>query len=179
MEEEVAAYESQPRSMDAEEASLTRWQLDPRETLENLSYSLRGFVKDSKSGDWVREDGTRPRINDKGVADIMSEVQHYINKDTPVSILTPEKINEMLKFFSLYFIDRMDARQEEFDIYDEDFPTVINDTVNSVEIFLRRAEKGKTLTGLQKITSVFSREGSGEEKEKKGFSIFGGAKGGK
>jgi len=166
--------------MDAEESSLTKWQLDPNDALENLTYSLKGYVKDTRSGEWMRPETSQPRVNDAGVADVMSEVQHYINKVTPLSKLEPEKINEMLLYFSLYLTDRLDAKQEDFGILDENFPTIVNDTVTAVEIYLRRAEKGKTLDMLSRITSVFSRESpEGEEKKKGFFSIFGNAKGGK
>jgi hypothetical protein len=52
----------------------SRWELDYQEVLYDFEHSLR-CEKKQPDGQWVIPTGARPKLNDTGVADIISDLK--------------------------------------------------------------------------------------------------------
>lgn len=176
-----SASEEIPRYYSQFEASFSKWQLDPDETLEELTHNLRGEQRDPDSGDWVLPQGAHPLMNERGVQDTISSLRFIINKNTPLSILKEDTINEMCLIRSLYLIDRLSAHMDEYHINAIDFPTIVNDIMDAVYIYLSRAKDGDTLHGIQRVYKLFEKAGDQQPEKQQGLSLgfFGKVKGGK
>ena len=63
------------------EADNSRWELDNQEVLSNYEHSLRGERKNNK-GEWYQPESVRPKMNDAGIFDTISDLQTIMHKGT-------------------------------------------------------------------------------------------------
>lgn len=172
--------EEMPNALSEEEANFSQWQLDPEPIIRDLQNLLKGKEKNG-DGVWVLPENPNPRVNDKGVQDIISSLRMGIfNKFTPLSILDEEKINSVCFMRGHILANMLMSKHKEYDIDPRDILTLQDDIMTSVFINLSRAKGGKTLMGIQKIYKML--EKTGDSKEENGgliSGIFSRSKGGK
>jgi len=160
------------------DASLTRWQLESEDILENLEHDLRGerwFVDKTGHGSWNKEDETHePFLNEKGVKAIINILKPIVNKNTFLTNYSEERVNDLLFFISNKITRTLYCNYDEFEIKPEFFP-ILNEMIQTfLESSLRRPQE----QGERKFLSsteqrrILVQEGQSQKK----FGLFGGAK---
>lgn len=173
--------EEVPRPLSEEEASFSRWQLDPEEFLDNIANNLRGKVRND-DGDWVDPPQPNPRVNETGVRDIVSSLRLGIfQKFTPLSILEDKEIKKTCYVRGHILANKLTAKHREYDIDSTDIMGLQDDIMTAVYTYLCRAKDGQTLHGFQKMHRSFERVGDDKKGGEAGIvkSFFGKSGGGK
>lgn len=176
------SYEEEiPRPLSDEEASFSRWQLDPQQFLENIANNLRGKVRNA-DGDWVEPQSPNPRVSEEGVRDIISSLELGIfQKFTPLSILDEKDIKKICYIRGHILANLIVAKYRAYEIDPQDILSLQDDIMTSVFTYLSRAKDGQTLHGFQKMHRSFERVGDDKKGGEAGIvkSFFGKSSGGK
>lgn len=156
---DVLHKEEIPRPLSGEDASFSKWQLDPDEFLDVMANLFRGKVADD-DGNWVLSENSNPRMNEKGVQDIISSLRLGIfQRFTPLSILEEKVIKRMCYIRGHVLGNLLTAKYKEYGIDPRDILTIHDDIMTAVYVYLARAKDGQTLHGIQKYYKVFERFG--------------------
>lgn len=68
-------------SLDVEDDN-SRWELETNELLERFEHSLRCEKQDPNTKQWYRPKGTKPKLNDSGIYDTISDLRSVMHKGT-------------------------------------------------------------------------------------------------
>ena len=181
-EEDQTISQELPRYYSEDEANFSKWQLDPDGTLEAIVHNLRGEKQKVDTGEWYSPRGSVPLMNELGIQSVVSSIKFVINKDTALSNLTENDIKDMCNRRGLYLADNLSSHLYEYGIDPRNFPTIVNDIMDNIYIYLRRAKEGETLHGFQRVYRLFEKTGGEQTKERGGgfkLGFFGSGKGGK
>jgi len=89
-----------------QERSMVREQLDLSDELIKINYLLRGYIYDSKQGEWIAPANQEMEVlTEYGVHLIMNTIQWYINKNTLLSNYDEETILTKMEDFATALAD--------------------------------------------------------------------------
>jgi hypothetical protein len=157
-----------------QKADLTRWQLDPRDILEEIEHKLKGEIVmgvDAEGNDIYGKKG-EPLMNDEGINAIITLISARISKVIILSNLTEEDISKIMIAFSNELISLFFMKYKEFQIDEAYMSSITNYIEDIVYATLNRALKGGERDFLK--TTERRIESYSDKPEQKGMSnMFG------
>lgn len=135
-----------------------KYQLEFQEIIDELSMTLQSKIPvTTKTNDtvWVRPDGVRPLINEKGVNNIVAILRSHLSKIFILSDLDQQTIENMTITLGRTLIDNFYFNWHEYDIQDmSDASTILHLVCNTVYATLRKSHHGNYLKFLSKTTTA-------------------------
>jgi len=156
--------------------------LDPTPLLNKIKYSLLRQRYDPDKEEYIPIQGLKPKMTSQGVEDLLLELDARMSVDKALSYLEERKINDVVRRVGEVVLNFIFHKADEYDIEESQWDSIIWIITDNVDIFLRRALKGRTEDNLSKamlFTDITTRRADGEqsysEKEETpfGFSLRG------
>ena len=139
MEEGLITTNTAP-FLDNNRPDLLKWQLDPREVIDEIEHKLRGeiFVNREKGYQQLRE----PLVNEMGINTLMVVVEAMISKMITLSNFDEKEINLLMLDFTNNIIDMLYVNYVYWGINKSHLRTIRIIICNPVHATLKRALNG-------------------------------------
>ena len=147
------------------------YQLDAEQICLEIEHSLMGEKFDVEENKWYLPKGSKAIMKKEGIDYIMGEIRKRVNRNTFLSYLTEETIENMCSDLHKTLTDVMILNWEKWSMDKTLIRPTVYGVMDTVHIALRRSLNKTTLDYLKKATQVVEnirREGG----QKKGFGIF-------
>ena len=112
-------------------------QTDPKHILDRIEHILRRD-KLNEQGEWVKQAGIKPMINELGLNSIMVDAEGIINQNTIMSNLTAAEIARIILELGDILLTKMLMESDEWAVEDSDIETIIFTILNMSYIALKR-----------------------------------------
>lgn len=117
--------------------------LDPSPTLADIQRKLRREINyDAARETWYKQDGLKPLMSEKGIADLMGILSSKIGIPQVLSKLTVQKINQIVRETGEDVESLIFYKYKEYEIDEGDVSQIFHIVTHGVDIFLHRAEGG-------------------------------------
>lgn len=147
-------------------------QLDPSTILERIEHVLRGEYFDIATGKWKRYKGSKPLMNEKGIREILLDMQHLVNIGSVFGNLSEDQIRKMIIDYGRDLCFKLSLKWKEFGMEKIHIKIIPKIICRMAFIALMRGEEALTLrlirTMIRSTESVVQQKPV--EKEKK-FSL--------
>lgn len=119
-------------------------QINPDNLLADIEYRIKGYKKNTLSGQWEKIDKSSKDINANLVADFMSFLSSVLNQNTSMSNFSATEINSIMEHIIEFIADALTTNDQKYGLvgdYQEmsRIGNIISMTVFSV---LKRAQNG-------------------------------------
>lgn len=115
-----------------------RWELFMEDVLEKFEHSLRGEKLNVKTGMWFTPSDAKPKLNDKGINDIMSDFSLLMNKATYLANIKPEYADEETKIETGAFINKLKFNYYNWSLDECQFESIIFQYARTIKLALSR-----------------------------------------
>jgi hypothetical protein len=123
---------------DGIEPDNVRWELEYSDVLDRYEHSLKNERKDAKTGIWYRPKNVKPRLNDNGVADIMSDLRGIMHKGTALGNIHDDYAREQTKSMGKSFAKKLVHNTIAWDVEISHRKTLVLSYSNQVYMTLTR-----------------------------------------
>lgn len=147
------------------------YQLDAEQICVEIEHGLLGEKFNADTGKWFKPKNAKPIMNNDGIDFIMGEIRKRVNRNTFLSFLTDENIENICSDLHKTMTDVMILNWEKWGIDKTLIKSTVYGVMDTVHIALRRAMNKTTLDYLKKATQVVER--INRDQNKKTFGIFG------
>jgi hypothetical protein len=121
------------------QADLTRWQETTEDIILELEHDLRREYYDEKEKEYKSAAGVKPRINEIGLRDIVSEVRSRLNKVCFLSNLDEEDIAGIVFRLNVEILKKLCYNSKEWHVEIVDIIPIANMVVDLVDIGLKKS----------------------------------------
>lgn len=142
------------------EGDNSRWELDPRETIHNISMALRRMVPD-KNGIPKRHKKIPPLMSEDGIYDIQTTLQSFLNKNIAMGNITSSEVLDITKDIIFTIINLIENNYEKYKLEKSYFSYVRTVIETQVRMHLTRAiseGERKYRRDKHKITESYSHD---------------------
>lgn len=164
--------EYQPKDPD-----LMKWQLATFDLIEEMKHELRCEMWNEEKKAWLRPEKMLPLVNEIGINGLMGFVTSMANKNTILSNLKENDINEIMMVLCDRIADHMFLNWQEYKITKENMDMVFGKLEMFCFMSLKRAQdegERQFLKQTERRTEIF-RTGDEQQKQKlPGWLGFGG-----
>lgn len=124
------------------ESDNSRWELDPDDVFNRIEHLLRSerISKDGKR--WIKVPGVKPLVNERGLFEIMRDLNLYINKNTVLANLDQTMLNRIMRNIGVTLVIRLKNGYKDFEIEKHNLSYIQRTLENEIYIFLTRALGG-------------------------------------
>jgi hypothetical protein len=131
-------------------------QINPDKQLFEIELRIRGYKKNTMTGQWERIDPQSPEPHPTLVSRIVSYMSSLLNQSTPIGNLSDIQINRIMKLVIEYITDDLDTNAETYGIGYKKKLRVITSVgnVHEVEVFYHDYNE-RTRIGHIVCNSVF------------------------
>jgi hypothetical protein len=120
----------------------SRWELDPDDVFNRIEHILRSERISKDGTKWIKIKGINPIVNERGLFEIMRDLNLYINKNTVLANLNEDMLNRIMRNVGHPLIIRLKNCYKEYGISKHNLPYIQRTIENSIYIFLTRALGG-------------------------------------
>jgi hypothetical protein len=104
------------RNFDQEpEDDNSRWEIDMRDTLDNLKHAFNSEQKD-KNGNWYRPPNVKPKLNETGVNDVISDLEGLLHKGSILANLDINHVKEFVRSLGKSFVKKLVENKETWEV---------------------------------------------------------------
>lgn len=126
-------------------ANSLQWQLSPDEILEEIEYRFKGYILNSKTGEW--EDGTisgksKRYMNDQGVNDFMAFFRANVGKFFLLTKLNDQEIDRTMYYTMCDVAEKLRTKSEDYHIDVKDWSFISTMIENNLYMMLKASEGG-------------------------------------
>lgn len=131
-------------------------QISPDNQLYEIEMRIKGYRKDTRSGDWIKINPDAPEPNPLLVSRFISYLSSLLNQNTSLSNLSENQVNKLMKLVIEYIVDDLDANAEEYKIKSSytERTRIGHIILNSVFMVLNRALNGQEARRMWGTLSV-------------------------
>lgn len=146
-------------------------QISPDTQLGEIELRIRGYRKDTFTGEWKRIDKDSKPVSDKLVSRYISYLGSILNQNTSMSNLNSVQVNKIMKLVIEYLSDDMDANAEEYGFAEEytERTRIGHIILNSTFMVLNRALNGSEARRIWKALSLSESYSPSNENRSKGW----------
>lgn len=146
-------------------------QISPDTQLGEIELRIRGYRKDTLTGEWKVIDKDSKEVSPKLVSRYISYLGSILNQNTSMSNLNSVQVNKIMKLVIEYLSDDMDANAEEYGFAEEytERTRIGHIILNSTFMVLNRALNGSEARRIWKALSLTESYNPSNESRSKGW----------
>lgn len=137
----------------------SRWELDYDEVLTQFEHSLKSEVKNLKNGKWERPQNIKPKVNDSGAFDILSDLRMVLHKGTPLGSIDADYSIMETKALAKAFTKKLVLNTKNWEIDKSQRATLVLQYASMIYMILTRSVNDmerKHRKGKYKVNEQFN-----------------------
>jgi len=150
----------------APEDDNSRWELDTSDVIADIEHALRREKLSRDGTKWQKIPGTKPLLNEKGIADLVITLKSFLNKNNVLGNISLPDAHRITNNISQSLVDLIKYNWDEWDLSKHYFSYLVNLVDSQVFIFLTRPVNAGERKARKKWGEPNS---SGGNDKKKGF----------
>jgi len=115
-----------------------RWELFMEDVLDRFEHSLCGEKLNSTSGKWFTPKGAKPKLNELGINDIISDFSLLMNKSTYLANIKPDYADEETKVETGAFINKLKRNFYIWKVDESQYESIIYQYARTLKLALSR-----------------------------------------
>ena len=142
----------------------SRWELDPDDVFNRIEHLLRSERISKDGSKWVKVPGVSRIINERGIFEIMRDLNLYINKNTVLANIDEKMMNKIMRNISITLVIRLKNQYKQFEIEKYNLSYIQRTVENEIYLFLTRALGGmerKIRRDKYRMTESVNNQGGG------------------